>query len=67
MRAGVSPSCRFSHDGDGDSWVVQPSAFGSLAGTVPLRPESERLRRLEVRKGGQAGQPPLPLGTLMPI
>lgn len=74
VRAGVSPSHRLSHDGDGDSWAVRPSALGSPAGTVLVRPGSERLRSLEGRQGrdrGQvrrrAGQPPLPPGTLMPI
>lgn len=55
VRAGVSPSHRLSHDGDGDSWAVRPSALGSPAGTVPVRPGSERLRSLEGRQGRDRG------------
>ena len=57
MKAAVAPFRGFGRDGDGGSGSVEPGALGSWAGTVPVRPGSERLRRLEGGKGrGGGGQ-----------
>lgn len=57
VKAAVSPFRGFSQDGDGGSGSVEPGALGSWAGTVPVRPGSERLRRLEGGKGRGGGGP----------